>query len=212
MKKDVSESLMKQFVRDVDLSPSEAYYVVVMEGLNRSYSTRRKENDYVYFAKKFITEMSKENRLKELSIPFLDRLYVYPVDYLYDLVNICFFPDDIDKEELLRCITIFYEFFVLDNFDYGEHKFEVIKNYFSDSKDDEYFWYKVLMAIDLNLLSNNAEEIALILEKNSAKVLKDYLLDNEIIMNQMNKEEFFKQLGYINDSFLQRKYIKKKIK
>ena len=103
-------------------------------------------------------------------------------------------------------------FFVLDNFDYGEHKFEVIKNYFTDSKDDEYFWYKVLMAIDLNLLSNNAEEIALILEKNSAKVLKDYLLDNEIIMNQMNKEEFFKQLGYINDSFLQRKYIKKKIK
>ncbi len=213
MKNNADYTTMRDYIRNADLTPSEAYYVVVMEGLNHPSKIRRnREVDFVYFAMNFAKEMSKEKKLSELSIPFLNQFYDLTLDYLYNLVNICYFPDDIKNGNYAKCIELFYEFFARENIDYGNHKFEAIKNYFIDDKDNSMIMYKALMAVDLNLLVTDAGEMALLLEKVDIDDLRNYFTDNDISLDKLTHQQFLKQLSYVYEKYLDRKYLKRKTK
>lgn len=210
MKKSLRE--MHEYVCNNAISPIEAYYVTRMEGAGETNLNRRNnEIDYVYLAMRFIEKMSLHNRLNELSDTFLDRCYNYTTDYCEDLIDICYFPENVHND-IFRYITKFYEFFVNDEYDYGEHKFEIIKNYFinDDKRDTQYFPYQILMAIDLNICAKNAMELSELLEQVDYDDFIRHFTENNIKIYELNKMDFIRQLKYVKTKYVDGKYLPKK--
>ena len=206
----ISYREINDYMERVHLSPVEAYFVTRIEGSGHKNRGRRNNDpDFVYFAVNFVKRLSSEGRLEELSEEFLDRFLDYSVTYLNDLVDICFFKDDINNYVFMRYIEVFYEFFVQE-YDYGNHKYEVIKNYLKDDSDNILVIYKTLMAIDLNLLIDSAGELALVLEHADVYDLKKFIKDNDMVIDGLSKKDFNKQLEYINEKYLSRKYMTRK--
>lgn len=191
---------MHDYIIYEKLTPNEAYYVVKMEGYPDKVR-RNNEVDYVYLVMKFIHSMYEQGRLDELSETFLERCYDYSTSYDKRLIDICYFPENI-KNYVFEYLEIFYEFFVNESFNYGDHKFEEIKNYLINDKEKEYFLNKILVAVDLNLFTENKEEFSSLLKEFDYEDFMNFLIENEINIYELNKEEFNTQLEYVRNKYL----------
>ena len=207
MNNNASFSEMHNYIIKERLTPTEAYYVVKMEGYPDKIR-RNDEIDYVYLAMKFIKTMSQQNRIEELSETFLERCYDYSTSFDNRLIDICYFPENL-KNFTYEYIEIFYEFFANESFDYGNHKFEIIKNYLIDDKDKEYFLSKILMTIDLNLCAKTPEELSLLLEKVDYQDYINFLNENEINIYELDKGEFKFQLYYVKNKYFKEEKVSK---
>lgn len=204
-KNNVNFKDMYNYVLNSYLTPSEAYYFLKMEGADSNLVPKR-ENDQEYFniALHFIKALSNDNRLKELSEAFLLQLTDMKNENVVTLLNICYFPFGLKKNEYLNSFRDFYNFFKNTNIDYGNHKFEVIKNYLQDNNSLSTF-FKTIMAIDMNLLTDNSLKLALLLEKANVDDLEDYFLKKKIDIDNFNKRVFMQQLKYIKDLYINEK-------
>ena len=180
------------------LLPNEVYYLLRMENADKNFIPKR-NNDikYLNIAINFVKAMNINHQLNDLSEPFLMQLADMDTESVVKLLNICYFPYNIKNKDYLSCFKEFYDFFKNPDINYGEHKFEYVKNYLIYNNNLSVF-YKTLMAIDLNLLTNDTNEIELLMEKANIQDLENYFIDKKINLDHFNKRTFVNQLKYIN--------------
>ncbi len=193
---------MYDYVLNSYLTPQEAYYFLKMEGADSNLVPKRM-NDQEYFniTLHFIKALSADNRLKELSEAFLLQLTDMKNEDVITLLNICYFPFGLKKKDYINSFRTFYNFFKNTNINYENHKFEIIKNYLQDN-DNLSTFFKTLMVIDMNLLTDDSIKLALLLEKSDVSDLEDYFLKKKINIDSFNKRIFANQLKYIRDLYI----------
>lgn len=193
---------MYNYVLNYYLLPEEAYYFLKMEGADENLVPKRNGDiEYLNTSINFIKAMNNQNKLDELPETFLERLNELSNKSLINLLNICYFPHNIKNKDYLNCFKEFYDFFKNPNIDYGEHKYEVIKNYLNDNSNLSVF-FKTVMAIDMNILSNDASTLESMLEQANIKDIENYFINKKINIDRFNKRVFIQQLKYIKNIYL----------
>ena len=193
---------MYNYVLNYYLLPEEAYYFLKMEGADENLVPKRNGDiEYLNTSINFIKAMNNQNKLDELPETFLERLNELSNKSLINLLNICYFPLNIKNKDYLNCFKEFYDFFKNPNIDYGEHKYEVIKNYLNDNSNLSVF-FKTVMAIDMNILSNDASTLESMLEQANIKDIENYFINKKINIDRFNKRVFIQQLKYIKNIYL----------
>ena len=184
------------------LLPEEAYYFLKMEGADENLVPKRNGDiEYLNTSINFIKAMNNQNKLDELPETFLERLNELSNKSLINLLNICYFPFNIKNKDYLNCFKEFYDFFKNPDIDYGEHKYEVIKNYLNDNSNLSVF-FKTVMAIDMNILSNDGSTLESMLEQANIKDIENYFINKKINIDRFNKRVFIQQLKYIKNIYL----------
>ena len=190
------------YILNYYLLPEEAYYFLKMEGADENFVPKRNGDiEYLNTSVNFIKAMRNSNKLSDLPESFLTRLADMDNKSVLNLLNICYFPLNIKNKEYLNCIKEFYDFFKNPSIDYGEHKYEVIKNYLNDNSNLSVF-FKTIMAVDMNILSNDASTLESMLEQANIKDIESYFINKKIDLDKFNKRAFLHQLKYVKNIYL----------
>ncbi len=186
---------MDEYVTKTPLSMGEATKVFEMEGDGR----RNFDTAYVYLAMQTIKGLkNKGYNIDKLPKTFLNRLCDLSFDDATNLINIMYFKEDLEMNDIYKAINTFYNFFN-DNVDYDDDRLNAIKTNITFDSDLLIRRFRTILMIDINLLAGNDDlKFFEYMYKVDYTVLMDHFNENKIKFDEtFNKNLFKAQLSYI---------------
>jgi len=186
---------MDQYVNHSKLNMQEAIKVFEMEG----DGARGNDIPFVYLAMKTIKGLAnREYDVTKLPKVFLTKFSTMTFDDAANLVNIMFFKEDLEMNDIYKAVKTFYEFFNT-NIDFQSERLNAIRDYiFMDNNMLDRI-YRAILMIDINLLTFNDDmKFFDYYNDKDIALIKDNFENNKIKFDEkFNKNLFKAQLSYV---------------
>ncbi len=160
-----------------------------------------KKNDipFIYLAIKTIKGLrNKGLDPNNLSKVFLAKINSLSFDDAVNLINIMYFKEDLEMNDLYKAINTFYNFFN-DETEYNDTRLDAIRDYITSDEDLSFRLYRTIFIIDINMLTLNDDlKFFNYLEKADPTIIYNHFMDNRIKFDEkFNKNLFKAQLSYM---------------
>ena len=160
-----------------------------------------KKNDiaFVYLAIKTIKGLkNKGYDTSKLPKSFLSKFNTLSFDDATNLVNILFFKEDLEMNDIYKAVNTFYTFFT-DETIYENQRLDSIRDYIMIEEDPDFRLYRTIFVIDINMLTfNDDSKFFDYLSKADPIIIYNHFMDNRITFNErFNKNLFKAQLSYM---------------
>lgn len=186
---------MDEYVSKTPLSINEATKVFEMEGDGR----RNYDTPFVYLAMQTILGLKKKGYdIDKLSKTFLNRFCDMPFEDATNLINIMYFKEDLEMDDIYKAVNTFYNFFN-DDIDYDDDRLNAIKTNITFDQDLLIRLFRTILMIDINILAGNDNlKFFDYYYKVDYQVLMNHFNENKIHFDEtFNKNLFKSQLSYI---------------
>ncbi len=160
-----------------------------------------KKNDipFIYLAIKTIKGLkNKGYDTNNLPKSFLNKINSLSFDDAADLINIMYFKEDLEMNDIYKAVNIFYNFF--NNEDkYDNPRLDSIRDYITCEEDLSFRLFRTIFIIDINMLTFNDDlKFFNYLEMADPSIIYNHFMDNKIKFNEkFNKNLFKAQLSYM---------------
>ena len=160
-----------------------------------------KKNDipFIYLAIKTIKGLkNKGYDINNLSKLFLNKINNLSFDDATNLINIMYFKEDLEMNDMYKAINTFYTFFN-DETKYEDSRLDAIREYITYDNDPNNQLFRTIFIIDINMLSfNDDEKFFNYLDKADPRIIYDHFMNNNIKFDEkFNKNLFKAQLSYM---------------
>ena len=197
---------MDQYITKTPLNMIEANKVFEMEHDGQ----RNFDIPFVYLAINTIKSLEKKGYdISKLPKIFLNRISALSFDDAANLINIMFFLEDLDMNDIYKAIMSFYDFFN-DDVDYDDDRLNMIKTYITFDNDLLSRIFRTILMIDINLLAG-PDNIKFFeyYYKVDPTILMNHFNENKMNFDEnFNKNLFKSQLSYIR-FYIEQKTIQK---
>ena len=197
---------MDQYITKTPLNMVEANKVFEMEHDGQ----RNFDIPFVYLAINTIKSLEKKGYdISKLPKTFLNRISNLSFDDAANLINIMFFLEDLDMNDIYKAIMTFYDFFN-DDVNYDDDRLNTIKNYITFDNDLLTRIFRTILMIDINLLAG-PDNIKFFeyYYKVDPTILMNHFNENKMNFDEnFNKNLFKSQLSYIR-FYIEQKTIQK---
>lgn len=197
---------MDQYITKTPLNMIEANKVFEMEHDGQ----RNFDIPFVYLAINTIKSLEKKGYdISKLPKTFLNRISNLSFDDAANLINIMFFLEDLDMNDIYKAIMSFYDFFN-DDVNYDDDRLNTIKNYITFDNDLLTRIFRTILMIDINLLAG-PDNIKFFeyYYKVDPTILMNHFNENKMNFDEnFNKNLFKSQLSYIR-FYIEQKTIQK---
>ena len=197
---------MDQYITKTPLNMIEANKVFEMEHDGQ----RNFDIPFVYLAINTIKSLEKKGYdISKLPKTFLNRISNLSFDDAANLINIMFFLEDLDMNDIYKAIMTFYDFFN-DDVNYDDDRLNTIKNYITFDNDLLTRIFRTILMIDINLLAG-PDNIKFFeyYYKVDPTILMNHFNENKMNFDEnFNKNLFKSQLSYIR-FYIEQKTIQK---
>jgi hypothetical protein len=197
---------MDQYITKTPLNMVEANKVFEMEHDGQ----RNFDIPFVYLAINTIKQLERKGYdISKLPKTFLNRISALSFDDAANLINIMFFLEDLEMNDIYKAIMTFYDFFN-DDVNYDDDRLNTIKNYITFDNDLLTRIFRTILMIDINLLAG-PDNIKFFeyYYKVDPTVLMNHFNENKMNFDEnFNKNLFKSQLSYIR-FFIEQKTIQK---
>ena len=186
---------MDQYVTNTKLNMNEATKVFEMTGDGK----RNHDIPFTYLSINTIKGLEKkEYDINKLPKIFLNRISDLSFEEATNLINIMYFKEDLEMNDIYKSIMTFYNFFN-DDVNYDDDRFNEIKNYITFDKDFLTRIFRAIVMIDINILAGN-DDIKFFdyYYKIDHVVLMNHFNDSKYKFDEsFNKNMFIAQLSYV---------------
>jgi hypothetical protein len=197
---------MDQYITKTPLNMVEANKVFEMEHDGQ----RNFDIPFVYLAINTIKQLERKGYdISKLPKTFLNRISALSFDDAANLINIMFFLEDLEMNDIYKAIMTFYDFFN-DDVNYDDDRLNTIKNYITFDNDLLTRIFRTILMIDINLLAG-PDNIKFFeyYYKVDPTILMNHFNENKMNFDEnFNKNLFKSQLSYIR-FFIEQKTIQK---
>lgn len=197
---------MDQYITKTPLNMVEANKVFEMEHDGQ----RNFDIPFVYLAINTIKSLEKKGYdISKLPKTFLNRISNLSFDDAANLINIMFFLEDLDMNDIYKAIMTFYDFFN-DDVNYDDDRLNTIKNYITFDNDLLTRIFRTILMVDINLLAG-PDNIKFFeyYYKVDPTILMNHFNENKMNFDEnFNKNLFKSQLSYIR-FYIEQKTIQK---
>lgn len=197
---------MNQYITKTPLNMVEANKVFEMEHDGQ----RNFDIPFVYLAINTIKQLERKGYdISKLPKTFLNRISNLSFDDAANLINIMFFLEDLDMNDIYKAIMTFYDFFN-DDVDYDDDRLNMIKTYITFDNDLLSRIFRTILMVDINLLAG-PDNIKFFeyYYKVDPTILMNHFNENKMNFDKnFNKNLFKSQLSYIR-FYIEQKTIQK---